>query len=169
MEEGVEVDELSYYSKEKIIYNKVKSTMPFLSHKQIIFLLDCYDLIPLFISLAALFFIVRFKIDVIMSGMTTTSFRIGATTPEENATRLEGAPRILFEKLPSAEAEVKRLSQEVEDCKEGLRKPFPKEAEFQEKTLRFNEVNLLIEEQNKQEDQLVTKDLEAKQAEEVAR
>ena len=61
MEEGVEVDELSYYSKEKkIIYNKVKSSMSFLSHKQIVFLLDCYDLIPLFISLAALFFIVRF-------------------------------------------------------------------------------------------------------------
>ena len=109
------------------------------------------------------------KIDVIMSGMTTTSFRIGATTPEENATRLEDAPRTVFEKLPSAEAEVKRLYQEVEDCKEGLGKPFPKEEEYQEKTLRFNEVNLLIEEQNKQEDQQVTKTLEAKQEEAVAR
>lgn len=109
------------------------------------------------------------KIDVIMSGMTTTSFRIGATTPEENATRLEGAPRTVFEKLPSAEAEVKRLYQEVEDCKEGLGKPFPKEEEYKEKTLRFNEVNLLIEEQNKQEDQQVTKTLEAKQEEAVAR
>ena len=109
------------------------------------------------------------KIDVIMSGMTTMSFRIGATTPEENATRLEDAPRTVFEKLPSAEAEVKRLYQEVEDCKEGLGKPFPKEEEYQEKTLRFNEVNLLIEEQNKQEDQQVTKTLEAKQEEAVAR
>ena len=109
------------------------------------------------------------KIDVIMSGMTTTSFRIGATTPEENATRLEDAPRTVFEKLPSAEAEVKRLYQEVEDCKEGLGKPFPKEEEYKEKTLRFNEVNLLIEEQNKQEDQQVTKTLEAKQEEAIAR
>ena len=109
------------------------------------------------------------KIDVILSGMTMTSFRIGATTPEENATRLEGAPRIVFEKLSSAEAEVARLHQEVEDCKEGLGKPFPKEEEYQEKTLRYNEVNLLIEEQNKQEDQLATKDLDSKQAAEVVR
>ena len=109
------------------------------------------------------------KIDVIMSGMTTTSFRIGATTPEENATRLENIPRTVFDKLPQAEAEVERLRQEVKDCEEGLGKPFPKEAEFREKTLRYNEVNLLIEEQNKQEDQLVTKDLEGKQTEAMAR
>ena len=64
---------------------------------------------------------------------------------------------------------VLRLRQEVKDCEEGLGKPFPKEAEFQEKTLRYNEVNLLIEEQNKQEDQLVTKDLEEKQTEAASR
>ena len=83
--------------------------------------------------------------------------------------RLEDAPRTIFAKLPSAEAEVNRLYQEVKDCKEGLGKPFSKEEEYQEKTLRFNEVNLLIEEQNKQEDQQVTKTLETKQEEAVAR
>lgn len=108
-------------------------------------------------------------IEVVFSGMTTNTFRIGATTPEENAARLENAPRTVFGRLPLAEAEVERLRQEVKDCEEGLGKPFPKEAEFQEKTLRYNEVNLLIEEQNKQEDQLVTKDLEEKQTEAASR
>lgn len=108
-------------------------------------------------------------IEVVFSSMTTNTFRIGATTPEENAARLENIPRPVFDKLPQAEAEVERLRQEVKDCEEGLGKPFPKEAEFQEKTLRYNEVNLLIEEQNKQEDQLVTKDLEGKQTEAMAR
>lgn len=109
------------------------------------------------------------KIDVILSGMTTTSFRIGATTPEENAARLENAPRSIFEKLSSAQAEMARLHQEVKDCQDGLGKPFPKEAAFQEKTKRFNEINLLIEEQTKKEDRLVIKELDAKQADAAVR
>ena len=44
----------------------------------------------------------------------------------------KGAPRIVFEKLSSAEVEVVRLHQEVKACKEGG-KPFPKEKSIKKK------------------------------------
>ena len=45
MEECADMDELMYYSiADRKLYQKIKETTPFLSHKQIDFLIDCYNL-----------------------------------------------------------------------------------------------------------------------------
>ncbi len=102
--------------------------------------------------------------EVALTGMSSTRFPIGLTTPEENASRLANAPKRIDEKLASAAAELDRLNQEVKDCKEGLGKPFAKEEEYRAKTRRMNEVSLQIEEQNKKEERAETKGLEQQNA-----
>lgn len=102
--------------------------------------------------------------EVALTGMSSTRFPIGLTTPEENASRLANAPKRIDEKLASAAAELDRLHQEVKDCKEGLGKPFAKEEEYRAKTRRMNEVSLQIEEQNRKEERAETKGLEQQNA-----
>ena len=102
--------------------------------------------------------------EVALTGMSSTRFPIGLTTPEENASRLANAPKRIDEKLASAAAELDRLHQEVKDCKEGLEKPFAKEEEYRAKTRRMNEVSLQIEEQNRKEEHAETKGLEQQNA-----
>ena len=102
--------------------------------------------------------------EVALTGMSSTRFPIGLTTPEENASRLANAPKRIDEKLASAAAELDRLHQEVKDCKEGLVKPFAKEEEYRAKTRRMNEVSLQIEEQNRKEERAETKGLEQQNA-----
>lgn len=102
----------------------------------------------------------RYGIEVILSGKSTTSFKIGVSTVEANASRLMEAPQRVAEKLASAESDLAHLHQEVKDCEAGLGKPFPKEEDFRMKTQRLNEVTLKIEEQNEREDRAETKVLE---------
>ena len=102
----------------------------------------------------------RHGIEVILSGKSTTSFKIGVSTVEANASRLMEAPQRVAEKLASAESDLAHLHQEVKDCEAGLGKAFPKEEDFRMKTQRLNEVTLKIEEQNEREDRAETKVLE---------
>ena len=66
----------------------------------------------------------RYGIEVILSGKSTTSFKIGVSTVEANASRLMEVPQRVAEKLASAESDLAHLHQEVKAVRQGLASHF---------------------------------------------
>ena len=62
--------------------------------------------------------------------------------PKGNLIRIENALNGIPERLQTAEAELANIYTQVETAKAELGKPFPREAEFQQKSARLNELNI---------------------------
>lgn len=103
---------------------------------------------------------INHKIKMSVSGFATMEFPLGVTTPEVNEARLKSIRTAFLEEIPKHEAVLARERKDEQDCRESYGKPFPKEETYQTKKARLSEVNLLIEQENKREDEQDMKRLE---------
>lgn len=75
-----------------------------------------------------------------------------------NITRLDNALSGIEKKLSNNKLELENLIKQEANTREEVKKPFPREQELQEKRVRLNELNALLD-VDKKEDEIVNEDL----------
>ena len=98
-----------------------------------------------------------------VSGFATMEFPLGVTTPEANEARLKSIRAAFLNEIPKHETVLAQERKDEQDCRDSYGKPFPKEEMYQTKKARLSEVSLLIEQENKREEEQDMKRLEERE------
>ena len=106
---------------------------------------------------------INHKVKMSVSGFATMEFPLGVTTPEANEARLKSIRAAFLNEIPKHETVLAQERKDEQDCRDSYGKPFPKEEMYQTKKARLSEVSLLIEQENKREEEQDMKRLEERE------